>query len=194
MLRMLHCTLRLIYKTPAFSLCIICCHALCGRSAVALRLQWARHLYECSYLGSLQHVATVSVIYRAGTVVLYVHFVMASVQSVTDSLASHTQFFQSMVDGGAATDRIDQAEFAMANAVQLQIARMHITAHTATQLNNAINASGFRPEYKQQLLGAVAGRLIGSTTGQSSQTHSVMQTLSDPTTYRDWLVPTTCPH
>ena len=129
-----------------------------------------------------------------GSVVLYVHFVMASVQSVTDSLASHTQFFQSMVDGGAAQDRIDQAEFAMANAVQLQIARMNITAHTATSLNTAINASGFRSELKQQLLGAVAGRVIGSTTGEASHSTSVMQTLSDPTTYRDWLVPTTCPH
>ena len=67
---------------------------------------------------------------------------MASVQSVTDSLVSHTQFFQSMVDGGAAQDRIDQAEFAMANAVQLQIARMHITAHTATPLSNVRQASG----------------------------------------------------
>ena len=142
----------------------------------------------------MRHAATVSVIYLVVSVVLYVHFVMASVQSVTDSLVSHTQFFQSMVAGGAPQDRIDQAEFAMANAVQLQIARMPMTAQMATSLNTAINASGFRPELKQQLLGAVAGRLIGSTTGQSSQSNSVMQTLSDPTTYRDWLVPTTCPH
>ena len=117
---------------------------------------------------------------------------MASVQSVTDSLASHTQLFQSMVDGGAPQNRIDEAEFAMANAVQLQIARMPMTAQMATSLNTAINASGFRPELKQQLLGAVAGRLIGSTNGQTMAS-GVMQTLSDPTTYRDWLVPNTCP-